>query len=109
MARCALLGGLWTLSLWAVLLLQRVELVVVAVLVLVLWGSAMAAGIVAMVLVDLSRPSALAVGMRGGQVARWGRAGGPKRLGAPHDVKRCPSRVAIALVVGRGVVRFRVA
>ena len=82
LARCALLGGLWTLSLWAVLLLQRVELVVVAVLVLVLvlhrWGKPMAAGILAMVRVALCRPSVLVGGMRG---ARWNAGvehGGPR-------------------------------
>ena len=72
MVRCAVLGGLRTLSLWAVLLLQRVELVVVAVLVLVLvlqwWGSAMEAGVLAMVLVAPSPPSDRAGEWWGGEV-----------------------------------------
>ena len=101
LARGAVLGGLRTLSLWAVLLLQRVEL-------LHRWGCAMAARIWALVLVALSRSSAVAGGMRGGQVARWRRARWAKR--ALDNVQRCPSRFAIALAVGRGVVqRLRVA
>ena len=69
----------------------------------------MAARIWAMVLVALSRSSAVAGGMRGGQVARWRRARWAKRAMDKGGMQQCPKGGVVALVLGGVVQRLRVA